>query len=193
MLSIVWLGWNLWSISSECISLSHEEGWPLNTIHHHEVFTGLWHGLVSLALLFQELVETFHLLVLFHHIVNVIDFQLGYLSNFLLVLLTELLLFILLIICERRAYLVLTLKHLELNIITPKKHLERTLLRQALNNSLMEVMECKGVFGQEVLNVILEGLLLLVIFPVFNWFHKCSLLKVNHLVGLQIPQSLSLS
>ena len=101
MFSVVCLGRHLGGIPSEWVRFGHEESGSLDSIHHHEVLSALWHGLVSLSSSLQEFVETLHLFVFLHHIVDVIDLKLGNLGNLLLVLLAQFLLFVLLVLRER--------------------------------------------------------------------------------------------
>lgn len=94
MFSIVTLGGDLGCVSPEGVPLRHEEGRSLDPVHHHEVLTRLRHWLIAGTLLLQELVESLHLLVLLHHIVDIVDLELADLSHLLFVLLAKLLLFI---------------------------------------------------------------------------------------------------
>ena len=116
---------NFRSITPPLILLFHQKFRSLNSINHHKIFPGLRHRFISRSLLFQKLMETFHLFILVKHIANIRYFQLGNFSYLFLIITVNTLLSAFFIFIQRAAYLVLILKHFEFNVITHESHLER--------------------------------------------------------------------
>ena len=105
--------------------------------------------------------------MLLHHIFNVGLGDLTSLSDFYLIVIINLAVSLFMIV-HGRADLVLSLEHLHLCVITPDHCLDARLLLDGSEYTLMEIVNIKSVFAQEVSDIVLECLFVLAFFPLFH-------------------------
>ena len=123
--------------------------------------------------------ETRKLVVFDDYILDIGCLQLGGLCDFLLFLTIERLQVVLLCVVHGGADLVLSLEDFNLSILTPDHHAEGGLLLEAVEHTLVEVVQGEGILGQEVLYIVCESLFILVFLAFFHSLHEGSLSQLQ--------------
>ena len=161
-----------------------EEAWFLDSIHLHELLTGLGHRLISLFLSLQIQVEILKLIVFLEDVLNIGDLHRSRLSDFFLLFIVEHFFgIVFFVVIHGRAYFVLSLEHLDFSIFTPDHQFEGRLLLQTVQHTFLKIVHSESVLRQKVFDIVLESF--------FVWFFLAFLHRLHEGACLHLSQEIA--